>query len=156
MLSYISFLANNPSRAPDCAVNCIQVIWQAHCQPDCRSDMQHEWDSPAVHLLLHQAVHSPLHQSAPTAGSVGVAVLISLGAFVLLQVGLHKLQRVLARDHINAADAVAVRDAVDLVRLMDDLQRAFGTTQHTCLQSLTCCVQRALCTWSLPTRGLQE
>lgn len=93
--------------------------------------MQHEWGSPAVHLPLHQAVHPPLHQSAPMAGSVGVAVLISLGAFVLLQVGLHKLQGVLARDHINAADAVAVRDAVDLVRLVDDLQRAFGTTQHT-------------------------
>jgi hypothetical protein len=95
--------------------------------------MLHEWDSPAIHLPLRQAVHSLLHQSAPTAGSVWVAVLISLGAFVLLQVGLHKLERVLARDHVDAADAVAVRDAVDLVRFMYDLQRhSAPLSTHVC------------------------
>ena len=54
--------------------------------------------------------------------SVGVTIRVALGILVLLQIGLHKLQRILARDHIDAADAVAVRDAVDLVRLVDDLQ----------------------------------
>lgn len=55
--------------------------------------------------------------------SVGVAVLV-LGLLGLLQVGLHELKGVLTRDHVDAADAVAVGHAVDLVRFVDDLQRS--------------------------------
>ncbi len=49
---------------------------------------------------------------------------------MLLQIGLHKLESVLARDHVDATDAVAVGHAIDLVCLMDDLQAEDKLTVH--------------------------
>lgn len=53
--------------------------------------------------------------------SVGVGVFCAAAAPVVLQVGLHKLEGVVAGDYVDAADAVAVRHTIDFVRLPDDL-----------------------------------
>ena len=53
---------------------------------------------------------------------VWVTILIALGSLILLQVGLYKFKRILTCDYIDAADAIAVRYAVDLVCLVNDLQ----------------------------------
>ena len=75
-------------------------------------------NSYSTFYALFKSTCSESHVSS----SVGVTILVALGILILLQVGLNKLQRILTRDYINAADAVAMRYTVDLVRLVNDLQ----------------------------------
>ena len=84
-------------------------------------------DSPRS--IIH-SLQSDQAAVTPTASSLLVGVRVFRAArpaaavFGLLQVGLHELERVLARDAVYAADAVAVRHAIHLVRLLYDLRSA--------------------------------
>lgn len=68
-------------------------------------------------------------QTVIVMGLVGVSVFGAGRAALVLQVGLHKLEGVLARDHIHTANAIGVRHAVDLVCFLDDL-RSTTTAGH--------------------------
>ena len=92
--------------------------WQSHMQPRILC-------SPPVPSA--DKVNS--QQTVVVMGSVGVSVFGAGRAAMVLQVGLHKLEGVLARDHFHTANAIGVRHAVDLICFLDDL-RSTTTAGH--------------------------